>query len=233
MMKMEALSETLLADLHFHIQKLNLDGFSGISIIDSPDEKFNARIINGSVEFNRCYFLEKTTLVLQGDSIAYSDLLNTLHHELCHIDINNRISFLNRPLKNEEIFPLGIAFRFTREYLACSGSIETMSARSLKDQIFNGAREINVLAEKRDVKNYSDIVCNLSYLIGNCSRAPYGYFVSMCNAIDDKILVTLAHRLLNTMMDFEKHLPLVTENHLSPLCDTIIAGWKHFKESGG
>lgn len=232
-MKIDDLAETLLTDLHFHIQKLNLEGFSGIRVIDLPDVKFNARVVNSSVEFNRCYFLEKVTLASQGDLVAYSDLLNTFHHELCHIDINNRISFLNRSLNDEEIFPLGIAFRFTREYLACSGSIETMSVTSLKEQIINVTREINILAENRDIKNYSDIVCNLSYLVGNCSHSPCGYFVSMCNAIDDKILVTLAQRLLNTMMDFEKHLPLVTENHISPLCDTIIAGWKHFKGVGG
>ena len=232
-MKMDDLAERLLTDLRPYIQKLNLERFSGMSVIDLSEAKFNARVVNGRVEFNRCYFLEKAKLALQGDSVAYSDLLNTFHHELCHIDIDNRMPFLSRTLSDKEIFPRGLAFRFTREYLACSGSIETMSSTSLKEQITSGTQEINALSKRCDIKNYSDVVCDLSYLIGNCSHAPCGYFLSMCNAIDDKMLAALACRLLNVMKDFEKHLPFVTEEHISPLCDAIMLGWRHFNKSGG
>ncbi len=232
-MKMDDLAERLLTDLRPYIQKLSLKGFSGMCVIDLPEAKFNARVVNGRVELNRRYFLEKAKLALQGDSVAYSDLLNTFHHELCHIDIDNRMPFLSRPLSDEEVFPRGIAFRFTREYLACSGSVKTMSAASLKEQISNGAQEIKALSEKRDIKNYSDVVCDLSYLVGNCSHAPCGYFVSMCNAIDDEILVALARHFLDTMTDFENHLPFVTEEDISPLCDAIMVGWRHFNKWGG
>ena len=164
---MDDLAEELLTDLRPYIKKLNLKGFSGICVIDLPEANFDSRVANGRVEFNRRYFLEKATHALQGDTIAYSNLLNTFHHELCHIDIDNRIPFLSRPLSDEEVFPRGIAFRFTREYLACLGSVETMSTTNLKEQISNGTQEINALSKKRDIKNYSNIVCDLSYLLGN------------------------------------------------------------------
>lgn len=227
----ECFAKELMANLKPHLSKLNLKGYSGLSFETLPDDKAAARVVDGRVEINSRYFFQKAPLAMQGDLVVYSELLNTFHHEFCHIDIDNRMTFLVRELKDDEVFPLGIAFRFTREFLACLGSIETMSAECLKETITKGTTEINNLSGVRDIRNYCDIVCDLAYLVGNCIHAPCGYFVSMCEAIEDQLIVRLARQFLSIMSGIEDKLPLETEADLFPLRDAIGAGWLQYRSA--
>lgn len=225
----ECFAKELMADLKPHLLKLDLKGFAGMALVDMSNTSAIARVVDGRVEINRQYFSEKAALAMNGDTVAYSELLNTVHHELCHIDIENRMPILICELAKEEIFPLGIAFRFTREFLACLGSIETLSVESLKNVIVHGTQEINRLSSKRDITDYCDIVCDLAYLVGDCIHAPCGYFASMCDAIEDDMLVRLARQFLSIMSDIEDRLPIKAERDLFPLRDAIFFGWLQYK----
>ena len=230
-MKVDELTGALLADLRPYIRKMSLQDFQDIAFVDEPGGGFSARVVDGRVEFNRRYFAEKFELVSQGDMAAYSDLLNTLHHELCHVDVDCKMPFLTRHLSDNEIFPLGIAFRFTREFLACLGSKETMTADILRAQNIGGVQEINALSKKRDLKSYCKIVCNLAYLVGDCIHAPCDYFTSACNAMEDERIAMLARHFLSIMSELEKKLPLEKEEQLSSLCDAIRIGWQYYSRS--
>lgn len=216
-------------DLALYLSDLDLTGFSGIAIVDLPDNRMSARVIDRRIEFNRQYFSDQVTRAMQGDAVAYSDLLNTFHHEFCHIDIDNRMPFLVRELTDDEVFPLGIAFRFTREFLACSCSEGSMSVECLKDQITRGTQDINFRLGNRDIKNYCEIVCDLAYLIGQCIHKPYGYFATMCDDLEDELFVALSRQFMRIMSSLEDKLPLESEDSLSPLCDAITLGWSCFK----
>ena len=107
-------------DLKPYLAGMNLSGFQGIYIANLSNPWGVACVSEGKIIIHRGYCMEKVLRIQQGDIVAYSDLLNTLHHEYCHIDIDNRMPFLHGDLSNEEVFPKGHSKRFLREFCACA-----------------------------------------------------------------------------------------------------------------
>lgn len=214
-----------------YLKGLDLSGFKKMSYVNEPNSKMNARVIGKQVEINREYLERMKTQIESGDVIACSNLVNTLHHEFCHIDIDNRMPCLTQELEEKDIFPKGIALRVIREFLACMLSSDSMTVDYLKQLLLEGTQEINMLSKNRDIKAYIDIVCDLAYLIGDCFGKPFGYFYTLCNSIEDDSVRELASSLKSVLYALEDNLPIESDLEFDPVCHVIRTGWIRFKES--
>lgn len=212
-----------------HIKSLNLSGFSGVKIVDDDANiQMSAGIANGVLKIQRGYLEGILTKIRQGDSIAFFDLLNTFHHELCHIDVNNKMPFLSEPLSNEQVWPNALIIRFVREYFACSGSATTMNLGYLENRIVGGVQEINSLCQQKTRKNFCKIICNLAYLLGDCVFQPCGYFHKVHTSIKNDVIVTMTKQLFSAITEIGKEYPLNSFDNFAPLGCIIQSNWEKF-----
>ena len=223
-------AKDLLETLRPYLKGLDLSGFKKMSCVQEPNSKMNAGVIGKQIEINREYFERMKAQIQSGDVIACSNLVNTLHHEFCHIDVDNRMPCLTQVLEEKDIFPKGIAMRVIREFLACTLSSNSMTVDYLKQRQAEGTQEINMLSKDRDIKTYCDIVCDLAYLIGECCRKPFGYFHRLCDYIEDDVVRELAVSLKSVLCDLEEKLPIESDTDFEPVCQLIRTGWIQFQE---
>ena len=224
------LVKELFEALEPYLQKLNLNGFEGILLVEASDPKMNACVIGKRIEISAAYYSRMEALIDAGNMTACSDLANTVHHEFCHIDVDNRIPYHMQHLNDAEVFPKGIAMRVIREFLACSLSHETMSIDLLKQQISTGIQAINELSSKRDIRSYCDIICDLAYLIGDCIHKPCGYFHIMCSCIEDEVVKELALDLESALSNLQKRLPIEKDSDIEQVCQIIRTSWNLFSK---
>ena len=224
-------AKDLLETLQPYLKGLDLSGFKKMSYVQEPNSKINARVVGKQIEIDREYFERMKAQIQSGDVIACSNLVNTLHHEFCHIDVDNRMPYLTQVLAEKDIFPKGIAMRVIREFLACMLSSDSMTVDYLKQRQAEGTQEINMLSKNRDIKAYIDNVCDLAYLIGDCFGKPFGYFYTLCNSIEDDSVRELASSLKSVLYALKDKLPIESDSDFEPVCQVIRAGWIRFKES--
>lgn len=88
-----------------------------------------------------------------------------------------------------------------------------MSAVRFRIRLLGAKQEINRLSESKSFRNYCEIVCNLSCVLGDCRHKPPGYYRNFLNGLSEKHIGNLAENPFQAMLELKYLLKNITDTY--------------------